>query len=101
MRLRGLGWLAVFSAPFQSLAQRPPIRPLVIRDVTVIDCAGHPPRCAMSILISDGLIAKIGSASKVKAPADAEILDAHGKYLIPGLWNMHVHLGAYTSGKRA
>ena len=55
----------------------------------------------MSVLISNGRITKIGAASKVKSPADAEILDAHGKYLIPGLWNMHVHLGAYASGKRA
>ena len=82
-------------------ATGPSTRPLVIRDVTVIDCAGHPPRPGMSVLISDGRIAAVAPSSKIKVPADAETLDGHGKYLIPGLWNMHVHLGAYANGKRA
>lgn len=55
----------------------------------------------MSLLISNGRIAAIGPAARITAPAKAEILDGHGKYLIPGLWNMHVHLGAYADGKRA
>jgi hypothetical protein len=75
--------------------------PLMIRDVTIIDCAGHKPRPAMSLLISDGHIAAIGPAGRMKVPANAEVLDGRGKYLIPGLWNMHVHLGAYEDGKRA
>jgi imidazolonepropionase-like amidohydrolase len=37
----------------------------------------------------------------VKVPPNARVLEAHGKYLIPGLWNMHVHLGSYEDGKRA
>jgi len=55
----------------------------------------------MSLLISNGRIAAIGPAAQVKAPANAETLDGRGKYLVPGLWNMHVHLGAYSDGKRA
>ncbi len=73
----------------------------MIRDITIIDCAGHAARPAMSLLISDGHIAAIGPAARMKAPANAKILDGRGKYLIPGLWNMHVHLGAYADGKRA
>jgi imidazolonepropionase-like amidohydrolase len=75
--------------------------PLMIRDITIIDCTGHPARTATSLLISDGHITAIGPAARVKAPANAEILDGRGKSLIPGLWNMHVHLGAYADGKRA
>jgi imidazolonepropionase-like amidohydrolase len=82
-------------------AQGPSTRPLVIRDVTVIDCAGHPPRPGMSVLILDGRIAVVAPSAKIKVPAGAEVLNGHGKYLIPGLWNMHVHLGAYEDGKRA
>ena len=77
------------------------MKPLIIRDITIIDCAGHAPRPAMSLLISDGHIAAIGKAGRMKIPANAEVLDGRGKYLIPGLWNMHVHLGAYEDGKRA
>src|SRR5262249_30223333 len=65
------------------------------------DCAGHGAQRGMSLLISNGRIAAIGPAGRVKAPANAETLDGRGKYLIPGLWNMHVHLGGYSDGKRA
>lgn len=55
----------------------------------------------MSLLISNGRIAAIGPAARIAAPTKAEILDGRGKYLIPGLWNMHVHVGAYVDGKCA
>lgn len=80
---------------------QPPTIPLLIRDITIIDCAGHEAQPGMSLLISNGRIAAIGSVARVKAPANAEILDGHGKFLIPGLWNMHVHLGSYADGKLA
>jgi len=43
-----------------------------------------------TVLIRDGIIVKIGS--KVKVPKDAQIIDGRGKYLIPGLMDMHTHL---------
>lgn len=88
-------------APLWVIAQGPLPKPLLIRDVTVIDCAGHAPRPRMSVLISGGRITAMGPVSKVRVPTNAEVVDAHGKYLIPGLWNMHVHLGAYADGKLA
>src|SRR5690349_18246189 len=69
---------------------------LFIRDVTVIDCAGPGAQANMSLLLSDRRIAAIGPAAQMEAPAAAEIIDGRGKYLIPGLWNMHVHLGSYS-----
>jgi imidazolonepropionase-like amidohydrolase len=82
-------------------AQAPLPKPLLIRNVTVVDCAGHTPQSGMAVLISDGRIAALGPVSAVKAPANAGVIDARGKYLMPGLWNMHVHLGAYADGKLA
>jgi len=76
-------------------------KPLLIRDVTIIDCAGGPPQLGMSVLISNGRIQAISSVSKLKGLEHVDILEGRGKYLIPGLWNMHVHLGAYSDGKRA
>jgi hypothetical protein len=55
----------------------------------------------MSILISNRHIQTIRSTSDLKPPANALIVEGHGKYLIPGLWNMHAHLGSYEDGKRA
>lgn len=84
-----------------AIAEQPQTVPLVIRDATVIDCSGRPPHSGMSILIIDGEIRRMAPYSQLKTPEDARVLDAHGKYLIPGLWNMHVHLGSYEDGKRA
>ena len=43
-----------------------------------------------TVLVKNGVIAEIGS--KVKIPKNAQIIDGKGKYLIPGLVDMHVHL---------
>jgi imidazolonepropionase-like amidohydrolase len=43
-----------------------------------------------TVLVRDGIIAEIGK--KVKIPAGAQIIDAKGKYLIPGLVDMHTHM---------
>jgi imidazolonepropionase-like amidohydrolase len=45
-----------------------------------------------TVIVRNGLIAEIGDAAKVKAPKDAVIVDGKGKYLIPGLVDMHTHL---------
>jgi imidazolonepropionase-like amidohydrolase len=43
-----------------------------------------------TVLVKNGIIAEIGG--KVKIPKDAQIIDGRGKYLIPGLVDMHTHL---------
>lgn len=53
------------------------------------------------VVIRDGRIAEIGPADKVKAPADAEQISLPGKWLLPGLMNMHVHLGLFLPGPLA
>lgn len=63
---------------------------LVIQNVTVIDATGAEARPAMSVAIDNGQISEI--AKSIKASKGAEIFDGTGKFLIPGLWDMHVHL---------
>jgi len=65
---------------------------LVIRNVTIIDATGAVPRPGMSVGIENGQIKAIKKAIKAKKGAD--IVDGTGKFLIPGLWDMHVHLNA-------
>ncbi len=103
MKIRNRGWGGALLPIVGGLlcAQPPSATELFIRDVTVIDCAGHAAQPRKSLLISNGRIAAIGPAARMKAPAAAQIIDGHGKYLMPGLWNMHVHLGSYSDGKRA
>jgi imidazolonepropionase-like amidohydrolase len=45
-----------------------------------------------TVIVRDGVIRKIGDSKKVKVPEGAQIIDGKGKYLIPGLTDMHVHL---------
>ena len=61
---------------------------LAITHVTVIDTTGGPPRADVTVVIRDGRIASIESS----VPAGMKGIDGRGKFLIPGLWDMHVHL---------
>lgn len=45
-----------------------------------------------TVIVRNGVIAEIGDAKKVKVPKDAVRVDGAGKYLIPGLVDMHTHL---------
>ena len=78
----------------------PKFKPLVFTHATVIDATGAPARRDMSIVIVDGRITTLGKTGKVRVPADAQIIDATGKFLIPGLCDMHIHSGGYENGKK-
>jgi imidazolonepropionase-like amidohydrolase len=45
-----------------------------------------------TVIVRNGMIAEIGDARRVKVPGDAFTIDGRGKYLIPGLVDMHTHL---------
>lgn len=51
------------------------------------------------ILIEDERIKAIGTADSMSIPAGAAVVDASGHWLVPGLMNMHVHLGLVLPGK--
>lgn len=60
--------------------------------VTVIDATGSPAQPDMTVLIGGDRIAAVGRSGDVAVPAEARVVDARGKYMIPGLWDMHVHV---------
>jgi len=53
------------------------------------------------LLIEDGRIAAAGSAANIPVPHGARHIDLAGKWLLPGLMNMHVHLGLILPGRMA
>ena len=65
----------------------------------VVDLEGKAPLKGAVILVEDERIVAIGKAGSVEVPEDADIIDAGGAWLIPGLMNMHVHLGPILPGK--
>ncbi len=58
---------------------------------TVIDVTGKPPIPNATVVTSGGKIVAVGSSSSVKIPKDAQRIDVSGKFIIPGLWDMHAH----------
>src|SRR5262245_53868161 len=64
---------------------------LVIPHVTVIDVTEGRARPDMTVMVRGNQITETGEAGRVSFPSDARVIDAAGKFLIPGLWDMHVH----------
>jgi imidazolonepropionase-like amidohydrolase len=63
---------------------------VAIQDVTVIDVASAATRPHMTVLIDGEHIRAVGPS--VPVPAGARVVSGREKFLIPGLWDMHVHL---------
>lgn len=68
---------------------------------TVVNLDGGPPLENAVILIEGERIKVIGSADDVDVPELASVVDTRDTWLIPGLMNMHVHLGLVLPGKMA
>jgi imidazolonepropionase-like amidohydrolase len=69
-------------------------RPLVIRNATILTAAAPAVIEKGTIVIREGKIAAVGAA--VAAPADGQIIDATGMYVMPGIIDTHSHLGVYA-----
>jgi N-acetylglucosamine-6-phosphate deacetylase len=80
----------LFLAPFHCLSQSTPER-LILTNVNVIDTrTGHVER-KLTVVVRDGRIAGIAKVGLIQEDRRVHVINATGKYLIPGLWDMHVH----------
>jgi imidazolonepropionase-like amidohydrolase len=66
-------------------------RDLAFIHATVIDATGAPAQPDTTVVVEGTHIVAVGPSSTLPVPSDASVVDATGKYLIPGLWDMHVH----------
>jgi len=64
--------------------------PVAFTNATVIDVESGKPLPGMTVVVRAGRIIAVSNQG-FQPPAGARIIDATGKYLIPGLWDMHVH----------
>lgn len=76
----------------------PARQPLAMVDVTVIDLAGSEDR-RRTVLIEDGRIVAVSPVGQASIPPQALRLDGRGRFLLPGLIDMHVHLFNRASGR--
>lgn len=58
---------------------------------TLLDGTGRKPLADSAVVIEAGRITAVGPRAKIKIPEQATIIDAKGKTVLPGLWDMHAH----------
>ena len=63
---------------------------LALTHVTVIDTTGGPVQPDVTVVIRHDRIMDMGKSGKVRVPVGSHMVDATGKFLIPGLWDMDV-----------
>jgi len=64
---------------------------IIFTHATVIDATGAPAQPGVTVVITDNRITAMGPSVNLHPPTNAVVVDATGKFLIPGLWDMHVH----------
>jgi imidazolonepropionase-like amidohydrolase len=79
-----------------------PAASLVLEGVTIVDVESGQARPGMSVVVEGKHIADVGRREDLRVPAGARVVDARGTFLIPGLWDMHVHMafGDWFPGAR-
>ena len=82
--------LLASSPQAQSEEQQRPIT-LVITHATVIGAKGSQERTDTTVIMSGNRSQSLGKTGAVTLPKNAQVVDGTGKFLIPGLWDMHVH----------
>ena len=70
----------------------PPVTHVAIQDVSVVDVAASTVHPHMTVLIEEEKIKAVVASAAARIPPGARIVNGTGKFLIPGLWDMHVHL---------
>ncbi len=70
---------------------------LALTHVTIVDTTGKPAAADQTVVMENGHITAAGPSVRVKPPKDARVIDAHGKFLIPGFWDMHVHIAGLNA----
>src|SRR5437763_1844924 len=73
------------------IAQHKPPAPIVITHATVINPGTSSVHADQVVVITGDHITSVSDAAKFQSPKNASVIDATGQYLIPGLWDMHVH----------
>src|SRR5262245_52501439 len=86
--------ISVLIALFTPIRAQEPYRKastIAITHVNIVDTNGGRTRSEMTVTLREGKIADIGKSSKILIPADSIVVNGKGKFLIPGLSDMHIH----------
>ncbi|MBD0852566.1 amidohydrolase family protein [Maribacter arenosus] len=64
---------------------------IVITNTSLIDMNNGQVSEGMTLIIKNGIITTIGKSNEIELSPEAKIVNGTGKYIIPGLWDMHAH----------
>ncbi|HEU4556910.1 MAG TPA: amidohydrolase family protein [Longimicrobium sp.] len=81
----------LFTATGGVRAQATAPAPLAITHAAVIDVESGRTLADQTVVVQGSRITSVGPAASVAVPQGARVVDGRGKYVIPGLWDMHVH----------
>src|SRR5687768_10779141 len=70
--------------------------PVAIRNVSIVDVWRALTIPGQTVLLDSGRIVATGPAATVRVPSGALIVDGTGKFVLPALWDMHVHIYAIS-----
>ena len=92
--------LAICSVTLLGSVARSQANSVALVHATLIDGTGAPARTDINVIITAGRIVSIGESSRTSVPTGADVLDATGKYLVPGLWDMHFHVLDFSNRRK-
>ena len=78
--------------PCRTTAQTANPSVIAITHVTIVDATGAQPRADMTVVIRSDRITRVVPSRRGTIPTDATQVDGRGKFVIPGLWDMHTHV---------
>lgn len=78
---------------------RSPRHPVVFRHVRLFDAEAETMRDDMRVVVEGQRIGVVQSESSAPTPAGSEVIEGRGKTLLPGLWDMHVHIQSNLDGE--
>lgn len=82
----------LLALPGGTQAQVAPSGSVVISGATLIDGTGAAPLADATVVIVDGVIVEVGPRGSIAVPEGASVIDARGKFLLPGFVDTHVHV---------
>jgi imidazolonepropionase-like amidohydrolase len=70
--------------------------PLAIVGVSIVDVRGGRIVGGQTVVVESGHIVAVGDAATTTPPPLSQVVDGHGRFLMPALWDMHAHVYAFS-----
>ncbi len=87
----GLSAICLLLTPVSAAQNKSAPVPIALTHATVINPGTSSVQANRTVVITGDHITSVSDAAKFQPPKNARVIDATGQYLIPGLWDMHVH----------